>query len=144
MEGDDTQAIRSASPEIRAALERMLRDEPDLRLAILYGSAASGRLRADSDVDLAVLYRSPMTAEARRMMSERLERALHRRVDLVDLAVLHGTILKQVLCRGCVLVKRSPEDLAALVRRMVYNQADMMPYVRRTLLERQRRFMHGP
>ena len=35
------------------------------------------------------------------------------------------------------------EKKYALTRRMIYNQADMMPLVRRTLQERQRRFCHG-
>lgn len=36
---------------------------PDLKLAIAYGSIASGFMRPDSDVDIAVLFSQAMTAE---------------------------------------------------------------------------------
>ena len=72
-----------------------------------------------------------------------MEKILARPVDLIDLFGLNGTILKQVLCGGSLLLKNSPRDWESLVRRMIYDQADMMPYVRRTLLERQKRFIDG-
>jgi len=100
-------------------------------------------MRADSDVDIAVLCEQPLTVERKTMLAARLERALRASVDLIDLFSLNGTILKQVLCKGRVLVRRRPEDMAGQVKKMLFNQADMMPYVRRTLRERQQRFIHG-
>ena len=117
--------------------------ESGLKLALVYGSAATGALRSDSDVDIAVLFERPLTAEQKMMLISRMEKDLHRTVDLVDLFSLTGTILKQVLCRGRVLIQKNPGDLAGQIRKMIYNQADMMPYVSRTLIERQRRFIYG-
>lgn len=121
----------------------ILNTEPELKVAIIYGSAASGTMRTDSDVDLAVLFDRPMGVEWKINLKARLERELGRNVDLVDLTALNGTILKQVLCKGRVLIKNDTSAHFELLQRMIYNQTDMMPYVRRTLLERQRRFVDG-
>ncbi|MBC8207537.1 MAG: nucleotidyltransferase domain-containing protein [Kiritimatiellaeota bacterium] len=129
--------------EIAARAKAALCDEPGLKLAILYGSAATGKMRADSDVDIALLFDQPLNAEKKMELMSRLESELQRDVDLVDLFNLSGTILKQVLSKGRVLIQTKPRALAKLTQRMIYNQADMMPYVSRTLIERQRRFIHG-
>jgi predicted nucleotidyltransferase len=129
--------------EIIAQAKEVLRAEPGLRLAILYGSAATGKMRAGSDVDIALLFDRPLDAEQKMKLISHLESQLQRDVDLVDLFNLNGTILKQILCKGQVLIQTKPEVLPELIRRMIYNQADMMPYVTRTLIERQQRFTHG-
>ncbi len=129
--------------EITTRVEEVLRAEPGLRLAILYGSAATGKMRAGSDVDIAVLFDRPLNGEKKMELIARLQTGLQRDVDLADLFCLNGTILKQILRKGHVLVQSKPGVLAGLVQRMVYNQTDMMPYVSRTLMERQKRFVHG-
>lgn len=121
----------------------VLHAEPGLKLALLFGSAATCNMRADSDVDIAVLFTSPMIPDDKIRLAQRLERELHKNVDIVDLFALSGTILSQILCKGHVLIKDGPKDMIGLVRRMVYNQADFMPYVRRALIERQQRFIYG-
>lgn len=123
--------------------QKILCEEPDLKLAIIYGSAATGKMRADSDVDIALLFDRPLNTEKKMEIIARLERELKREVDLVDLFSLNGTILQQILTRGRLLVPGMPGVLTRLVQRMIYNQTDMMPYVTRTLLERQQRFVHG-
>jgi uncharacterized protein len=130
-------------PEIVAQAKETLCTEPGLRLAILYGSAATGKMRTDSDVDIALLFARPLGAERKMELKSRLESELQRDVDLIDLFSLSGTILKQVLHKGRVLIQTKPGELAGLIQKMIYNQADMMPYVSRTLIERQRRFIHG-
>jgi predicted nucleotidyltransferase len=132
-----------AVSEITARVKEILHAEQGLKLAILYGSAATGKMRTDSDVDIALLFDRPLDAKRKMELISNLESALRRNVDLVDLFSLSGTILKQVLRKGCVLIQTKPGELATLVRKMIYNQADMMPYVSRTLMERQRRFIHG-
>lgn len=130
-------------PELIAKVKEALNEESGLVLAILYGSAATGKMRPDSDVDIALLFDHPIRAGKKMKLISRLEEALQREVDLVDLYSLSGTILKQVLIQGRVLIQSKPGMLAGLVQRMIYNQADMMPYVTRTLMERQKRFIHG-
>ena len=129
--------------DIFAHTVNALNNEEGLKLAIIYGSAAAGTMRIDSDVDIALLFDRPLSAEYKMELVVRLERALLRNVDLVDIATLSGTILKQVLCKGRVLIQKEAGTLAEQMKKMIYNQADMMPYVSRTLLERQRRFVNG-
>ncbi|MEA2109033.1 MAG: nucleotidyltransferase domain-containing protein [Pseudomonadota bacterium] len=129
--------------DIFAETVNVLRAEKGLKLAIIYGSAAAGNMRPDSDVDLALIYDRPLGAESKMTLAARLEQKLLRNVDLVDLSTLSGTILKQVLCKGRVLFQEEAGVLAGQIKKMIYNQADMMPYVSRTLLERQRRFVDG-
>lgn len=130
-------------PEIEVRITEVLQGESQLKLAMLYGSAASGSLRPESDVDIAILLNQPLTAEQKVRLSAKLENVVHRQVDLVDLFALSGTILQQILSKGRVLMQKNPEEFTQLLKRMIYNQADMMPYVSRTLLERQQRFIHG-
>lgn len=94
-------------------------------------------------MDLALLFDRPMTPDLKMRLIQRLERALLREVDLVDLYDLNGTLLRQILRKGQVLLRPEPSAMTGLVQRMIYNQTDMMPYVSRALLERQRRFVHG-
>lgn len=134
--------IQSGS-DVYFPAKEVLKAERGLRLAILYGSAANGKLRAGSDVDIAVLFDQPISAEQKMELVSRLKKGLHRDVDLLDLFSLNGTILRQVLCKGRVLLQTDPLARAELARRMIFNQEDMMPYVTRTLMDRQRRFVHG-
>ena len=120
-----------------------LRSVTGLRLAIVYGSVATGGLRPDSDVDIAVLFDQPLSAERKVDLAGELAQRLSRQVDLTDLMSLSGTILRQILCKGEVLVKADTSSFAELTRRMIYNQTDLMPLVRRTLEERQMRFVYG-
>lgn len=131
------------STDIFAYTTKVLAGEKGLKLAIIYGSVAAGNMRSDSDVDLAVLFDHPLSAEHKMELAARLERELLRNVDLVDLSIISGTILKQILCRGRVLFQKEGGVLAEQLRKMIYNQADMMPYVSRALMERQRRFVDG-
>ena len=131
------------SSDIFVLSSKMLSSEKGLKLAIIYGSAAAGSMRSNSDVDLAVLFSHPLSADQKMKLAARLERKLLRNVDLVDLSIISGTILKQILCKGRVLVQNEPGVLVEQLRKMIYNQADMMPYVSRTLMERQRRFVDG-
>lgn len=141
MNSTDTQQFTVSGCSLR--IKEALHAEPGLRLAILYGSAATGTMRPDSDVDIALLFNQPMNAEQKMSLMSRLENTLQRDVDLIDLFDLNGTILKQVVRKGRVLIQTKPGVRTELIRKMIYNQADMMPYVSRTLIERQRRFVHG-
>ena len=126
-----------------AQIAKLLSIEQGLELAIIFGSAAAHNMRIDSDVDIALLFNCPLSAKRKMEITERLELALLRDVDLVDLAKLSGTILKQTLCKGRVLIQKDAGILAEQIKKMIYNQTDMMPYVTRTLMERQQRFING-
>ena len=133
----------SDSAVIIKKLQKFLESENSLQLAILFGSAARNVLRPDSDIDLALQYENELSIEEKQLLCQRLETLLQRPIDLLELQQLSGTILKEVLCNGKILLKRSSKLLFAHMQKMLYHQADMMPYIRRTYLERQQRFQHG-
>lgn len=123
---------------LRSELSHLL----NLNVAILYGSAAKGALRAESDVDVAVLFANPLSASRRMELAGRFQACLGRPVDLVDLAGVNGVLLKQILSTGRVLVRNDVAAYERLLQRMIYNQTDMMPYVRHALHRHAERFAH--
>jgi predicted nucleotidyltransferase len=134
------------SDEITGLTKRIteeLRDDAGLEMVIVHGSQVSGKARADSDVDIAVLYDAPLSVRQRFSLLARLENVLGKPVDLVDLFSLHGTILKKILTTGKVLLGRGSVKHVQLLRRMIFNQEDMMPYYNRAIAERLKRFIHG-
>ncbi len=63
-----------------------------------FGSFAAGQPRPDSDVDVLVEFSQPLGWEFFEL-EEVLEKALHRRVDLVTLAALKPQLRPQVLAQ---------------------------------------------
>jgi len=132
----------SGEEQIERCREALSR-RPEIKLAMVYGSAAAGRMRPDSDVDVAVLCESALGIDERLWLIDCLSSACQREIDLVDLYGLNGEILRQILCRGRVIVKTDGAAYYRLVQRMIYNEADFMPLVRREQKERLRRFLNG-
>lgn len=89
------------------ALRRALRTEPNVRLAVLFGSAARGDDRPDSDVDVLVGLEDagPLRTAA---LAERLSAAVGRQVELVRVrdAERNPVLLAGALRDGRVLVDR--------------------------------------
>lgn len=88
-------------------LRDALRTEPNVRLAVLFGSLATGQGTARSDVDLLVLLRDAAAARVAELAS-RLERRLGRKVQLVRLpdAERAPVLMAAALEQGRVLVDR--------------------------------------
>lgn len=131
--------LEAISRKLSASLAR----RSEIRVTLLFGSAARGRLRSSSDVDVAVASDHPLTLEARIDLANSLAIELGREVDIIDLKAVSGTILREALTKGHIIKKADPELLAELMRKLWYSQADMMPYVQRILTERRRRFLDG-
>jgi predicted nucleotidyltransferase len=90
-----------------SALRRALRTERSVRLAVVFGSVATGDDSASSDIDLLVAGsdRPPLDDTG---LSIRLERVAGRRVHLIRLeeALKSPSLLADVLAEGRVLVDR--------------------------------------
>lgn len=119
------------------ALRQALSKHPHVRMAILFGSLASGWARPDSDVDLAVWSDGPLDAETRIALIDDVALALGRPVDIIDLTRTGEPLLGQILRNGRRLLG-SDIDYASLLSRHVFNNADFVPYVNRMLEERRR------
>lgn len=90
------------------ALTRAFRTEPNVSLAVLYGSAARGDDRASSDIDLLVRFRDDAGASTS-SLARRLERRLRRPVDVARCSRVRAEapfLLLQVVDEGRVLVDR--------------------------------------
>jgi len=124
-------------PELLNALRETLNDYGGIRLAILFGSQASGRASRQSDLDLAVQMTTPLTAAVKMALIEKLAVVSGLPVDLIDLNRVGEPLLGQILKQGVRLVG-SDEDYAALLSRHLFDAADFLPYRRRILAERRR------
>lgn len=102
-------ACGPATPPEIAALHEIFRDA---RFALLFGSAAAGRLTPTSDLDVAVLYAEPLPVSELARLSGEVERHTGRSSDVVDL-LRAGPILKmQVVRHGRDLVVNDRTALA--------------------------------
>ena len=121
---------------VQAAIEQVLARHPSIVVAILFGSPATDRSRNDSDLDLAVASATPLDPQIRIQLIEELAAALGRPVDLIDLTQNHGPLLQQILTKGRLIICTDRTRYADLLLRVVYEEADVMPYYRRILAER--------
>ena len=103
---------------------------PELRLAVLFGSAARGQARTGSDVDLGILL-DPDTREARNKALLELDRAAGREVDAVFLNEA-PPLLRFEISRDGVLILEREEGLWAGVRaKAMVDWWDWAPYAKR-------------
>ena len=128
--------VSEGSATVQAAIGQVLARHPSIVVAILFGSLATGRNRNDSDLDLAVASTTPLDPQIRIQLIEELAVGLGRPVDLIDLAQTHGPLLQQILTKGRLLTCTDRTRYADLLLRVVYEEADVMPYYRRILAER--------
>ncbi len=90
------------------ALAERLRTEPNVRLAVLYGSTARGEDTPTSDIDLLVSFAQD-TPEAAPKLAVRLERGLDREVDVACLNRVRDSsplLLLQAIEDGRVVLDR--------------------------------------
>lgn len=105
---------------IRGVLDR----RADVRLAYVFGSVARGRARPRSDVDVAVLCAGASAPRVLDQLTEELEDAAGRRVDLIDLATAPPLLAHQVVSTGTCIVCRHPSERAAFETRTVLRYLD--------------------
>ena len=110
------------------------RREPALRLALLFGSRASGRAGADSDVDLAVLADRPLDAAERESLREATMEAFGVPLDLVDLYRAPYPVTGEAL--GGRRLLGDDERFAALAVRHLVDREDFGPLHDRLIGER--------
>ena len=114
-----------AADEIASALRSELDRYPHLTFAVLFGSAASGRLRPDSDVDVAVYGTSAgrLEIEQEREIDREteiqiaLERVTQRNVELLVLNRAPATVCAAALTSGRVVLMRDAAFLLAIFPR---------------------------
>jgi predicted nucleotidyltransferase len=104
----------------------------------VFGSLADERATPESDLDLGVAATQPLDTAMKTMLIETLAEIVGRPIDLIDLQAVSGPILQQVLTQGQLIYCSDQMLYAALIRDMLFNQSDMMPYYDRILAERRK------
>ena len=120
--------------EIEEQLTRFLSRYPEFKLAILFGSQATGEASPESDIDLALLADTPIASDAKLELMEALGVEFGRCVDIVDLYYAPEPILGQVF-KGKKLFGEN-STYAKLLTKHLFNTADFLPLRQRILTER--------
>ena len=137
--------IASEDTSLDASLDRLavlLAQQPDIVLAIAFGSLPAGGARPESDLDVAVLATRPLDKCRKMELICELARECGRPVDLVDLRTAGVSILRSVLLGGRSLLCRDHAAYAGLLSRMVTDSADFLPYRQRAMRERRNAWIH--
>lgn len=129
--------------KLRDSLVKGLENFPQIKLAILFGSVASGKERPGSDIDLGIAADHVLTFEDKSKINSMLFDICGRPVDLIDLQKKQEPILTQVLTKGLVLFCHDKRLYAELIKTMMFDQADFMPYRSRILKERREKWINS-
>ena len=104
--------------DIKSKLSPLFK-EPDLRLVILFGSAAAGQMHKRSDIDLAFLFDRPVDILD---LTNRVIRLLHTdNIDIVDLKKANPLLRFSAVRNGKLLYEKEPgtfNSFASLAFRM--------------------------
>ena len=121
-------------------LTALLSHYPQIKLAILFGSQATGNARPDSDIDLGLLAQAPLSADFKLQLIQTIGAEFGCPVDIVDLYHVPEPITGQVF-KGMRLVG-SDTTYAELLTRHLLNVADFLPLHQRILTERRNRWIN--
>ncbi len=102
----------------------LLESQPPVRLAYVFGSMARGEARASSDVDIGVVLDATMPPVDLAELAEKLEGALSRRVDLLDLDRASPLLRRELLRDGVLLLCRDEVERAEFESRALAEYLD--------------------
>ena len=129
---------RKTPSTLSESIACLLARYPTIKLGIVFGSLAEERATHESDLDLGVAATQPLDTTMKTTLIEALAEIAGRPIDLIDLQAASGPILQQVLTQGQLIYCSDQMLYAALIRDMLFNQSDMMPYYDRILAERRK------
>ena len=105
--------MQRIDPALIARLRTVFDGVAGIRLAVLFGSEASGRARPDSDVDIAVLGAAhEFDDSAESHLTQALSLATRRNVDLIRLECASTMLKWQIASKGVPLVERTVGEFA--------------------------------
>lgn len=128
-------------PDAEQRLAELLSRNRFVQVAYLFGSGVRQRLRFESDLDIGVACSlGPLSPAEMRSVAQQVSEATGRPADVADLASASAPVLRAALVEGRQLLCTDRALLLALRRRLVYETEDFLPYQRRLLDERRRRW----
>jgi uncharacterized protein len=128
---------------IKDIIRNELQSEDLIKLCILYGSAASGRITDRSDIDIAVAGKEKLEIEYIADLQIKLSLKLGYETDLIDMNSAEGLILKEIMKGGIVLIKKDTGLYADLIKKVMYFDADILPNIKMILKKRAEKFARG-
>jgi predicted nucleotidyltransferase len=105
-------------------IQLALGERHDIRLAYLFGSCASGTARPGSDLDVAILFDHLPAPASLDRLTEDLEAATERRVDLVVLNFAPPLLAREVIARGRLVKCRHDDERVSFVTRTTARYQD--------------------
>lgn len=115
----------AADPTLVARLRAALAAGPRLRLAVLFGSRATGRAHEGSDCDVGILPAEPnLTLHDELSLASTLSGAVGLEVDLVRLDRADPVLGREVALTGVCLFEAEPGELAAWRARAISRWLD--------------------
>ena len=128
-----TEMVATAASTIDRGVERCVARRSEIQAAYVFGSAATGRMRANSDVDVAVLVNESRVGRAgslsyRLKLMADLGAALHRSdVEVVILNEAPPLLAHRALSRGRLVFERSPSARVRFQVRTAARYMDLVP-----------------
>jgi uncharacterized protein len=113
--------------------------EPLVRIAILFGSFGTNYEKPESDVDIAIGGSTPLTTDQKLNILSLVETSTRRTVDLIDLQTATGTVFKEALSKGRILINHDTDLMGRLLIRMLSEAADFQIRKRALAAEAQER-----
>jgi predicted nucleotidyltransferase len=110
--------------EIAERIRPVLGARDDVRLAYLFGSVAAGTARPRSDADIGILFDPIPAPRELDLLSERLEAAVGRAVDLVVLNLAPPLLAREVIVHGRLILCRDDGDRVRLETRTTARYQD--------------------
>lgn len=111
--------------DLAPALDVLRAEISGLAGVYLFGSAASGVMRADSDVDLAVFAGGPIARGHLLEVQEKAAAALRRDVDLIDLAAAPTILQFEAIGEGRLIAAPDPDAAAFFEVRVLREYQDL-------------------
>ena len=122
MTASTTSSVQANFPELIACLAA----QPGIVAAILFGSAAAGRLRPESDLDLALLFDYEQVPDEFAVLEMRaaLEQCARRDVDLIVLNQASPILAFQSVKKGQILLGGNSAAYQRYLIRLISEYAD--------------------
>ncbi|MGB8296343.1 MAG: hypothetical protein WCG85_13030 [Polyangia bacterium] len=117
--------------ELTSQLITALQGRPEVRLAFLFGSAATRGPDAARDVDVAVAFAQPVSLLQQCALSAAVEQIVEREIDLVDLDGASTLLRWEVVRTGIVLAAKDRRDLVDFRARVPLEYFDLQPFLER-------------
>jgi predicted nucleotidyltransferase len=110
------------------ALQNVLKQFPQIKLAVLFGSMATGENHPASDLDLAITAIHPLTITEKIAIIGALAEKTGRSIDLIDLKITGEPLLGQIIKHGRKIFGDNTE-YAQLISRHLFDQAILCPII---------------